>query len=147
MVLHSCYMPIRLQELLLLMHTLGTAPQLLKSDQNYLFNTCLVFILLFESSFFKSTLADFLSTTNFFPIAVYRSFFHILMFIIVVCFIIQTAISLYLLNNVYLFFHGSHLLDLPFHVMSWILTNSHYFRLCLLSFIVPLYRTCFFMRM
>ena len=58
------------------MHTLGTVPQLLISDQTYLFNTCLVFILFFESCFFKSTLADFPLTTNFFPIAVHRLFPH-----------------------------------------------------------------------
>ena len=48
------------------MHILGTVPQLLISDQTCLFNTCLVLILLFESSFFKSTLATFPLTTNFF---------------------------------------------------------------------------------
>ena len=56
------------------MQTLGTVPQLLISDQTYLFNTCVVFILLFESSFFKSTLAAFPLTTNFFPVAVHRLF-------------------------------------------------------------------------
>ena len=58
------------------MHTLDTVPQLLISDQTYLFNTCLVFILLFESNIFKSTLAAFPLTTNFFPITV-RSLFSI----------------------------------------------------------------------
>ena len=59
------------------MHTLGTVPQFLKSDQTYLFNICLVFILLFESSFFKSTLAAFPLTTNFFPIVLHRLFPHL----------------------------------------------------------------------
>ena len=56
------------------MHTRGTVPHLLISDQTYLFNAYLVFILLFESNFFKSTLAAFLSTSNFSPIGVHRIF-------------------------------------------------------------------------
>ena len=58
------------------------------------------------------------------------------MFIIVAHFIIQTMIPFYLLGNVSLFFHRSHLLYLPFYVLLSILTNSPYFRLCLLSFVV-----------
>ena len=56
------------------MHTRATVPHLLISDQTYLFNAYLVFILLFESNFFKSTLAAFLSTSNFSPIGVHRLF-------------------------------------------------------------------------
>ena len=74
MVLHSCYKPINQQELLLLMHTLGTVPHLLISDQTYLFNTCLVLILLFERRFFQSTLAALASTANFSAFAVHRRF-------------------------------------------------------------------------
>ena len=54
---------------------LGHCSSFLISDQTYFFNTYLVFILLFKSSFFKSTLAAFPWTCNFSPIALHRLFF------------------------------------------------------------------------
>ena len=111
------------------MHTLGTVPHLLISDQTYLFNTCLVLILLFERRFFQSTLAALASTANFSAFAVHRRFST--------SSCLQTRILFHLLGIVSLFFYRSHLLYLPFYFFLSILTNSHYFRLCLLYFIAP----------
>ena len=117
------------------MHTRGTVPHLLVSDQTYLFNAYLVFILLFESSFFKSTLAAFPSTSNFLLLLSIDFFPHPHVYNWCLLYYTDKDTFFYLLGNISLFFHWSHLLCLPLLILLSILTNCHYFRVfvCFLS--------------
>ena len=138
LVLRSCYRWILLQELLLLMDTWGTVPHPLISDQTYLSNTYLVFILVFESSFLKSTLAAFPSTSNFSPIAVHR------LFSTSSCLQLMSAL-LYRQGYFFLppqqYFLIFSLKPFTIFTFTYFVVNSHKLLLfssfCLFSFIVP----------